>query len=195
MNGPPARDAAPEWRDVALPVGLALATAGLSLLVLGPAAIGLVLATLGGLWLYQRTFRHGLPPAKHLLPLYLSALAWQLLHFFEEFATGLQRELPALVGLEAWTDLRFLALNLCHYALFLLAAIALVLGFRPLTWFASFFVVVTLLNGVAHPLLALVVGGYFPGLWTGWMGLVWGLLLLGRLRVPTPEHAPEHSPG
>ena len=48
--------------------------------------------------------------------------------------------------------------------------------FPPLTYFACFFIVATLVSGVGHVLVALWLGEYFPGLVTafGSVGLsVW----------------------
>ncbi len=172
-----------------LPVLLAVASAGISLLVMGPPVAALCLAMLGGLVLYRHTFYRRMPAPEAVLPLYLGAVAWQLLHFVEEFATGFHRLLPPLVGAEAWSDERFLAFNMVHYALFLVPAIALVKGVRSLTYFAAFFLVVMFVNGAGHPALALLVGGYFPGLWTGLASPVWAALILVRLRAPARERA------
>ena len=173
--------------DVGLPALFAVLTAAVSLLVMGPAVGALCLAMLGAFVLYLRTFRRRLPSPESVLPLYLSAVAWQLLHFVEEFATGFHRELPPLVGAEPWSDARFLAFNMVHYALFLVSGVALVKGIRPLTYFAAFFLVVMLVNGVGHPALALGVGGYFPGLWTSLASPVWAVLILARLRVAAAD--------
>ncbi len=171
--------------NVWLPALLAVVTAGSSLLLMGPAVGALCLAMLGGFALYLRTFRRHMPRPGRILPLYLGAVAWQLVHFVEEFATGFHRQLPPLVGLEPWSDERFVAFNMIHYALFLVSAVALVTRARPWTYFASFFIVVMFVNGVGHPALCLAVGGYFPGLWTGLASPVWAALILARLRAPT----------
>jgi len=167
-----------------VPAMLALTSAGISLFVMGPPAGALALAMFGGFILYLRTFRLHMPRPEGFLPLYLGALAWQFLHFLEEFATGFQREFPALIGTNEWTDIRFVAFNMVHYSLFLVSAVALVKGVRPLTYFASFFIIAMLVNGIGHPLLGLWVGGYFPGLLTGWGSLVWAVLTLRQLRRP-----------
>ena len=170
--------------DVGVPALLAVATAGISLLVMGPPVGALCLAMLGGFVFHLRTFHRHMPRPEKVLPLYLGAVAWQLLHFVEEFATGFHRELPPLLGAEPWSDTRFLAFNMVHYALFLVSGVAIMTRTRPLTYFASFFIVVMFVNGVGHPALALLVGGYFPGLWTGLASPVWAALILGRLRAP-----------
>ena len=38
--------------------------------------------------------------------------------------------------------------------------------------------------GAGHPALALLVGGYFPGLWSGLVFPVWAVLILARLQAP-----------
>ncbi len=167
--------------NVWLPALLAVASAAISLLAMGPAVGALCLAMLGGFVFYLRTFRGRLPEPAAILPLYLGAVAWQLVHFVEEFATGFHLKLPPLVGQEPWSAERFLAFNMAHYALFLVSAIAFVKGIRPLTYFAAFFIVVMFVNGVGHPALSILVGGYFPGLWTGMGSLVWAVLIVTRL--------------
>lgn len=152
---------------------------------MGPAVGALALAMLGGVPLYHSTFARRLPETQRFLSVYLGAVAWQLLHYVEEFATGFQQRLPALLGTEEWSDERFLAFNMVFYALFLVGAIGVLRGIRPLAYFVCFFILAMFLNGVGHAGLALWVGGYFPGLGTGLVSFAWALALMRQL-VPGP---------
>jgi len=166
-----------------LPVVLVLLAAGGSLAVLGLPVLPLVLAMFAGLAFHLQRFRDRLPPAERVLPVYLGALVWQLLHFVEELLTGFAERFPVLLGADPWSTERFVAFNLVHDALFLLSAIAYLKRVPWLAVFASFFLVAMFLNGLGHAGLALWVGGYFPGLVTGLVSPLFGVWLLRRLRV------------
>lgn len=68
------------------------------------------------------------------------------------------------------------------YSLFLLSGLAMYKGMKfpmIIVWF--FTIAATLGNAVLHPLLALRVGGYFPGLYTSFAYLIVGPILFMRL--------------
>jgi hypothetical protein len=95
-----------------------------------------------------------------------AAFALQLAHCGEEYATGLPRRFPAALGLMPWSDRFFLAFNATWLLVWALAIAALF--HRPHAARRARGAVVSsrwrdLLNALAHPLLALRVGGYFPG--------------------------------
>ncbi|MBI2571095.1 MAG: HXXEE domain-containing protein [Candidatus Schekmanbacteria bacterium] len=109
------------------------------------------------------------------------AIAAQLLHFIEELSTRFYERFPSLLGLEPWGARFFVAFNVTWLVLWA----ASVLGIRagvvaalvPL-WFLG---LALALNAAAHPVLALRVGGYFPGLFTAPVVGVAGVVLLGEL--------------
>lgn len=110
-----------------------------------------------------------------------AAVALQALHFGEEWLGGFPDRFPDLLGLAPWPSAFFVSVNLVW-----LTAWVLVL-MRPLLWpgftlFALWFLALAgLINGVAHPILALAADGYFPGLWTAPLVGAAGLFLLVAL--------------
>ena len=106
------------------------------------------------------------------------AVAAQALHFGEEWLGGFPDRFPTLLGLAAWPTAFFVGFNVAWLAAWILVLV------RPFalpgfTLFALWFLAIAgLINGIAHPLLALATGGYFPGLWTAPLTGTAGLLLL-----------------
>lgn len=132
------------------------------------------------------------PPAGDLIArertvrLFLLGLAVQSLHFTEEFITRFQDRFPALLGLPAWPENFFLAFNLIWMSIWILAAMDLQRGHRLALFPVWFFAIAAVANGIAHPVLAVVGHGYFPGLITspvlGVLGVLLGLRLLELTR-------------
>lgn len=126
-----------------------------------------------------------------------ACLILQLLHFAEELWTGFHTAYPRLLRLMEWETSTFLAFNAFWIAVWTGAIASAGRSVRALEWALWFLGIATLLNGIAHPLLALLTRGYFPGLLTAPFVGVAGLLLLLRLlvatrpkpvvTVPTPE--------
>jgi hypothetical protein len=115
---------------------------------------------------------------------YVAALVIFLLHASEEFLTGFQRRLPALVG-DRWTDSRFLVFNAVWFVTFVLAG----WGLRRRRPLAALIVLFFALgggvgNGIAHLVLVATQGGYFPGAWTAPLCLIVGAVLLRQLFTP-----------
>ena len=111
---------------------------------------------------------------------YLIAVGVQCFHFLEEFLTGFQVELPQFFGY-AWSDQQFVALNLCWLGLFTLNGVGVYSGARW-SYLLVFFLAIVggIANGIGHPLLSLMRGGYFPGLYTSPLSLVAGLILVSQ---------------
>ena len=116
-----------------------------------------------------------------IIGLYLIGIACQCLHFTEEFVTGFYVRVPPVLGFVAWSPEFFVTFNLIWIALWLLGAVGIKnhigVAFFPVWFFAIGMVG----NAIWHPLLCLVTGGYFPGLWTSPFGGVIGVILLLRL--------------
>jgi len=121
--------------------------------------------------------------------LFLIGLAAQCLHFMEEFITRFHDRFPALLGLPAWPENFFVAFNLLWLTVWILSAIGLQRGYRAALFPAWFFAIAAIANGVAHPLLALVARGYFPGLISSPVLGVLGVLLWRRLLALTRSSA------
>ena len=113
--------------------------------------------------------------------LFLVGVAFQCLHFAEEFITRLYERLPQLLGLQVLSAEFFVAFNLFWIFIWIFSA----LGLERNLWIAFipvwFFAIGMTGNGIVHPLLALAVGGYFPGLITSPIVGIIGAVLLMRL--------------
>ncbi len=109
------------------------------------------------------------------------AIAAQAGHFVEELTTGIHERLPAAFGLAPLSLRLFVSFNLAWLGIWVLSAWGLArrrqVALFPL-WFLG---VASVANGIAHPLLALNAGGYFPGLATSPLVAALGALLLARL--------------
>lgn len=112
----------------------------------------------------------------------LPALGWQVLHFLEELRGGLHERLPELLDLAPVSAELFTRLNLAWLVIWGLSLLGLRAGMHIALFPIWFLAIASAVNGVIHPLLALVVGGYFPGLWTSPVSGLVGWLLLRRLR-------------
>lgn len=106
-------------------------------------------------------------------------------HFLEEWATGFHIRFPALLGLDPMPVFFFVPLNLVWIAVWIVSVPFLRRG-QTFAFFAAWFLgIAALLNGVAHPLMAIASGGYFPGLLTApFIGLA-GVLLIKKLQTAT----------
>ena len=99
--------------------------------------------------------------ASHLLAL---ATAIQGGHFVEEWATDFHIRFPALFGLDPMPLSFFVVFNLTWIVVWS-ASVPLLRTGRKAAFFAAWFLAIAgMLNGVAHPLMAVLSGGYFPGL-------------------------------
>jgi hypothetical protein len=147
---------------------------GTALLWLG-AALALLLTIL------RRPVEGDLAGRKQTAQLFLLGLAVQSLHFLEEFVTHFQERFPAMLGLPPWPDGFFVTFNLVWLSVWILSAIDLERGYRYALFPVWFFSIAAMMNGIAHPMLAIAARGYFPGLLTSPVLGVLGLLLWLRL--------------
>jgi len=109
----------------------------------------------------------------------------QAAHFVEEASTGLDRRLPAVFGLAAIPSPVFVGFNLAWLAIWAASVPGLRAGRQAALFAAWFLAVAGVGNAVAHPLLALATGGYFPGLVTSPLIGAAGVYLARRLREAT----------
>lgn len=119
-------------------------------------------------------------------------LVCQVLHVAEEFGTRFYERLPIALGLAPWPASFFVILNLSWLAIWGWAVFGMRAGYRPAFFPAWFFAIAAMVNGVAHPLLAIRSGGYFPGLVTSPLLGVVGAWLLIRL-VALTDRAERHT--
>ena len=115
------------------------------------------------------------------------ATAVQGVHFAEEWVTGFHVRFPALLGLEPMPVSFFVLFNLAWIAIWIVSIPFLRLGRQPAFFAAWFLAIAGALNGVAHPMMAIASGGYFPGLITSPAIGFAGVILWQRLRRATSE--------
>ena len=125
-----------------------------------------------------------------IVNLYLIGVAFQCLHFTEEFVTRFYVRAPEFLGFAAWSREFFVIFNLSWIALWLIAAVGIKRRMRIAFFPVWFFAISMVGNAIWHPLLCLAAGGYFPGLFTSPFGGVIGIMLLSRLRKLTLANHP-----
>lgn len=131
---------------------------------------------------YLRTSYREMPKADRVLPIYLVALAIQFLHFTEEYVYGFHLRITEIMaGMPPFDTNVFVAFNMIAYSLFLLSSLGMYKGMKWPMILVWFFAIAFLGNAIWHPLLALRVGGYFPGLITSFAYWIVGPILLLRL--------------
>ena len=111
----------------------------------------------------------------------------QAAHFAEEWSTGFHIQFPALMGLDPMPLFFFVPFNTAWIVIWIVSMPLLGRGNRPAFFAAWFLALAAMLNGVAHPLMAIAAGGYFPGLITSPFIGVAGLILWQRLREATSQ--------
>ncbi|NND67764.1 MAG: HXXEE domain-containing protein [Halioglobus sp.] len=135
---------------------------------LAPSALLLgVLAAVALAFATRRTWRTADPD------LFSQATRWtllliilQCLHFSEELATGFHIRFPALFGQPAMPLAVFVLFNLVLIVIWLACLSGIAGRKRRVLFPLAFLCLAALANMVAHPVFALLGGGYFPGLWT-----------------------------
>ena len=112
----------------------------------------------------------------------------QCAHFTEEWYSGFHRRFPEMLGLVPWSNTFFAFFNLIWIAIWCLCAAFLRNQPRVLSFPLWFLAIASFLNGIGHPVLSIVSGGYFPGLWSSPFVGAAGFLLfraLSRLTAPS----------
>jgi hypothetical protein len=169
--------------DVVAPVVIAIGGIVVFIIVHPAQKFFFVPAMIVALVCYFKTGYRTMPKPERVLPVYLLALAIQFLHFTEEYVYGFHFRVSEIMeGMPPFNVNTFVAFNMIAYSLFLLSGLAMYKGLKfPMivVWF--FTIAATLGNAVLHPILALKVGGYFPGLFTSFAYLIIGPILFKRL--------------
>lgn len=113
------------------------------------------------------------------------ATAVQAVHFTEEATTGFPERLGALLGLPAMPMSFFVVFNLTWLLIWIISVPGIRTA-RAFAFFAAWFLAIAgMVNAIAHPLLAIASGGYFPGLVTSPLIGAAGVWLWFRLREAT----------
>lgn len=144
-------------------------------------ALGIVFAYSIFITLYRRKIEPSEP--LQVLPFFFGVLAWQFIHFSEEFSTGFATRFPLIYGGEPYTAQFFVVLNMVSYSCFALAAIFAFIRHKPVLLIPVLFFTAygALGNAIAHTTWSLYFGEYFPGLYTAQMYWVLAPLLLRKL--------------
>jgi len=125
--------------------------------------------------------------------LVVSALAVlvQAAHFLEELGAGFAARLPDAFGLPPIPVNDFVVFNVMWLAIWLVAIGGVRRGLVVAVWPLWFLGMAAVLNVIAHPILALSAGAYFPGLLTSPLVGVAGILLLRELSAVTARRGVE----
>jgi hypothetical protein len=150
-------------------------------IIIGTSLLSVAILVAIFLTIVRRSDNSDLQVRDRLVNLFLICIAFQCIHFVEEFITRLYESLPQLLGLQVWSAEFFVTFNLCWIFIWLLSTVGIKNNFRPAFFPVWFFAIGMTGNGIAHPLMAVAVGGYFPGLITSPIVGVLGVMLLLRL--------------
>ncbi|HEX6748345.1 MAG TPA: hypothetical protein VF092_13700 [Longimicrobium sp.] len=124
---------------------------------------------------------------RHAVRLAFITIALQAGHFGEELETGFARRFPELLGLAPWPDLFFVLFNVFWLAIWTMSVPALFARRRAALFPLWFLGIAGVVNGIAHPLLAIRAGSYFPGLYTSpFVGMMAGMLLSSLAAITEP---------
>ena len=150
---------------------------------------GLSVAAAIAAWL---TFSRGFPVVGSIrlrvaLVLAVIALLSQSGHFAEELVTGFPQRFPALLGLAPWSIRFFVSFNVFWIVVWGFSCWGVMAGRRAALFPLWFLAIASLANGVAHPLLSALTGGYFPGLFTSPLVGVVGFALVRQLLLVTGD--------
>ena len=114
----------------------------------------------------------------------------QGLHFIEELRSNFHVLFPEAFSLQPFSEGVFVSFNVAWLVIWVLSLFAvragIVIAVCPL-WFLGLAMV---LNLVAHPILALRAGGYFPGLFSAPLVGLFGALLIRELFRATASDNP-----
>jgi len=140
---------------------------------------------------YLNTFYKHTPKPDRILPLYLLLLGVQFLHFAEEYLTGFHIEVPKLMGQEAYSLDYWTTFNMVAYFIFTLGGIIIFKRLKEYMIVPLFFIIVgVILNSIGHILISMCMGGYFPGLYTSFVYLVVGPIIIKIILEETKINSP-----
>lgn len=123
-----------------------------------------------------------LSAGRHLYPGLVFA---EFLHGFEDYVNGFYQSFPL------YTISPELFVTMTLALLLLLAALipSVAHGRRWALQVAKFWAIVEILNGTGHLMISLFEGGYYPGMWTAPLLLVFGAALGRSLGAPEMAEA------
>ncbi len=127
--------------------------------------------------------RNELPLPLSYYPIFFGALAWQFIHFAEEFRTGFGEVFPPLYGGEPFSAELFVTINMVSYFVFAVSCVlVLSRNIRFLVAPMLFYVVYGAIgNAIAHTWWVIWLGEYFPGFFSAQLYWILGPLALSPL--------------
>lgn len=161
--------------DYRLPAIITFTSAICALLFFGPPGAGWACAAIAALVAMPTKGR--IIYAPKILPIYLVTLAMQYLHIGEEWLTGFAFHFPQEMGFDPWSDPAYMMMTGANLAIVTLGIFPLLAGSRTGTYAACFLSLLAIINGLAHPILAIVFAEnwYFSGLVTAVPHLLLGM--------------------
>ncbi len=149
-------------------VSILIGTLGLTVI----AVVSLVLTQLRALHTDEQQTRS-------LQRLVLIGIAIHTAHTGEELYGGFYEAFPLLFGLAPWPVWFFVSFNAAWIVIWLVSAYAI--RWRLAAFPIWFLALASAVNGVAHPAMSMVAGGYFPGLFTSPIAGLFGIILTRTL--------------
>lgn len=121
--------------------------------------------------------------SKGVVAIYMFALAVQMIHMGEEYLAGFHSAFQHLFDTEVWTERQFMLVAVfIGMVLYLAGGGGMLLGSRTANYLVWFYALgLGLSNAVAHFVLSVVEGGYFPGIYTAPLHLVMSIWLVYAL--------------
>lgn len=156
-----------------------LLSSGKSLLVTFVPGIAITWLTFA--WLYKKQIK--LPDVSAFFPMFFATLAWQFIHFAEEFTTGFRSQFPLLYGGTPYSDDLFVTFNMLSYFVFTLACILVFTKkLRFLLIPVMFYIIYGAIgNAISHTWWSLYLKSYFPGFASAQLYWILGPMVLYKL--------------
>lgn len=178
-------------RDSSVPILIALISMtiwtlfshGLSLIVTFD--FGMLIA----LFMYFKFTRKTEGNYSSVVPIYFLSLGVQFLHFAEEFVTGFNVRWPVEIFSAAPYDVNsFILVNMISYFFFCIAGIAMLKNIKFPILIAWFFIIMGVcIQAIQHTVYSIMVGGYFPGLYTSLVCYILGPILIVKMMRASKE--------
>lgn len=102
------------------------------------------------------------------MPFFFLVLAWQFIHFNEEFLTDFKTRFPKLYGKTPYSSEKFVSINMVSYFTFAVSCVLfcktkLKFFLIPVLFFITYGAIG---NAIAHSWWSIKLSVYFPGLYT-----------------------------
>lgn len=170
----------PIFIAIGMTIGFSYFSSGLSLII--TFVTGVILALL----FYFLTVYKKQPEPDKILPVYLLALGIQFIHFTEEYITGFNYKFPKLFNSPEYPLNTFVVFNMLAYFMFIMGAILIYKKIKPPMMIPLFFIMYGVIgNAIAHVIFCIVVGGYFPGIYTALIYWIVGPIIIKRIWIET----------